>query len=388
MSHAELSPSGAKRWRNCPPSLELSKQVPKKDSPYADEGKTAHEVAALALLMNTFNPTPENIGIYEEFFEGRYDSEMIFYAAEWRKKVLMWLTFNGDSKRLYVEHASVMTDESWGTADCVALSKNGKKLLVADYKYGKGVYVPIADNEQLQIYGAGVLNLGGPFSKVEHVDLMVYQPRIDRAFEDPVTYEESELISVVEDIYTDRRKNKDKFKAGSWCQFCPAKQICPELKKIGRQAYLKGQQVVSQELNPEEGDELAKILNEEVPNMERLISSIKARARHVIEAGGIIPGWVFAPGQSNRQWKKGVKLSTLRDLGFQGEPKLPTPPTVEKEIGKDVLAQADITVRYPTKPSLKEEKSSKRKKSHARADVKVEEIEVSEKEIEELEGLI
>ena len=48
--HAELPPSSAERWKNCPGSVTLSKQFPQDTtSTYAEEGTHAHSVAELRL---------------------------------------------------------------------------------------------------------------------------------------------------------------------------------------------------------------------------------------------------------------------------------------------------------------------------------------------------
>ena len=49
-THAELPPSSAERWKNCPGSVTLSKQFPQDTtSAYAEEGTQAHAVAELKL---------------------------------------------------------------------------------------------------------------------------------------------------------------------------------------------------------------------------------------------------------------------------------------------------------------------------------------------------
>ena len=49
MAHALLGPSSAARWMACPPSVNLTKDMPDTTSEYATEGSLAHEIAELKL---------------------------------------------------------------------------------------------------------------------------------------------------------------------------------------------------------------------------------------------------------------------------------------------------------------------------------------------------
>jgi hypothetical protein len=52
-AHAKLSASGAKRWMACPRSVALEEETEEKDSPFAQEGTQAHEVAEIMLKKAT-----------------------------------------------------------------------------------------------------------------------------------------------------------------------------------------------------------------------------------------------------------------------------------------------------------------------------------------------
>jgi ribosomal protein L34 len=49
--HSEFSPSGSKRWINCPASIKMLREAPKRggSSFYAEEGTAAHELGAVCL---------------------------------------------------------------------------------------------------------------------------------------------------------------------------------------------------------------------------------------------------------------------------------------------------------------------------------------------------
>ena len=56
MAHALLGPSSAARWMACPPSVNLTKDMPDTTSEYAAEGSLAHEIAELKLKKKIVDP--------------------------------------------------------------------------------------------------------------------------------------------------------------------------------------------------------------------------------------------------------------------------------------------------------------------------------------------
>ncbi|SQC97399.1 Protein of uncharacterised function (DUF2800) [Fusobacterium necrophorum subsp. necrophorum] len=54
MAHALLGPSSASRWMACPPSVNLTKDMPDTTSEYAAEGSLAHEIAELKLKKKSW----------------------------------------------------------------------------------------------------------------------------------------------------------------------------------------------------------------------------------------------------------------------------------------------------------------------------------------------
>jgi hypothetical protein len=117
--------------------------------------------------------------------------------------------------------------ESFGTSDCVILSKN--KITVIDLKAGAGVPVSAINNEQLRLYALGAYErYKDEFSELKEVRTIIVQPRLDSITEDHTT-----ITKLVEwgKYYVKKRAQKayagsGDFVPGEHCQFCRAKAQC------------------------------------------------------------------------------------------------------------------------------------------------------------------
>lgn len=337
--HAKLSPSGAKRWSNCPESLTLSEGMPEQSSPYAEEGTRAHVFASAALQ-----------GL-EVSLEGyKYPGEvedMRKHARAWVKGVEEW-SFTPST--ILVEEsvcAETSAGRVWGTADAIAISKDGKDMLVADYKYGAGVRVLASENgipnEQIAIYAYCALRSIGPAERVKTVTLAVFQPRISAQWS-YTSLSVEELDSFVNSICDRYVSNKGKFRAGSWCQWCRAKPICQAAKEHAEVVVQNAKEIVAD--NYQDLDAVAAFLKHDASFLRSLAKSIEDYAKGAIRSGHVVPGYKLVMGKSRRKWASDVDMTVLRDLGFTGEPELPTPAVVEKQVGKGVLD--DFTRQYDT----------------------------------------
>ena len=69
--------------------------------------------------------------------------------------------------------------ESFGRCDCVMFGE--EKLIITDYKHGKGVPVSAKKNPQMKLYALGALKLYQPiFGKtVKKIEMCIDQPRLN-----------------------------------------------------------------------------------------------------------------------------------------------------------------------------------------------------------------
>ena len=361
--HAKLSPSGADRWVNCPGSLELSKKIPKRTSSYAEEGRVAHLFASAALQdMGVRMLDEDGKNLYTEY-KPTDIADMIRYANDWAKGVNEWQF--GDTTIFAEESVSrdTLIGRLWGTSDAIAITKNGKHMLVADYKYGMGVPVPIKNfatgklNKQLAIYAYCALNSIGPTESVTAVTLGVFQPRVsDRWDTETLTKEELEKF-IENEVLEEYSGREGVFNAGAWCRWCPAFTICETAQQ---KAEAITEQLRGNEVSFSDGDRegAASFLKNDAPFLRSLIKSMEDFAKEELHSGERIPGFKLTRGMSRRKWVSEVDLEMLRAMGWDGDLELPTPAQVEKIIGKKKLD--DLTVQYPTAPKLAEDSSTEK----------------------------
>lgn len=282
--HAKLSPSSASRWLRCPASVLLSQGLPDESSPYAEEGSKAHRLAELTLqvkwaLTSEAEAAEEMAAIRAELPEA--EQHVARYV-----QVIDEIMASGDVLYKAVEMRLSLSsitgeDESYGTADCVVVTKRSDdyELHIVDFKYGMGVPVSAAENEQLGIYALAALAELDPeefLFGISRVFLHIVQPRIenisewevsraalaknflgcvqraaDRAMhllEHPedlkeawpfvpvvdkrVTYDETKRTGEVMNIVVEPRGDfSSPAEAEKVCKWCKAKATCPVLRK-------------------------------------------------------------------------------------------------------------------------------------------------------------
>jgi hypothetical protein len=183
--HAPLGPSAAERWISCPGSIRLGARYDTgESSSYADEGTTAHELAALKVLR-AFGALDDDewgrgwlnwLARHPELTEGDV-TDMLIYTDEYVKFVQQ-LASTMDHPQAVVEvRVDTGVPDCWGTADCVLFSP--WEIKVVDFKYGTGVAVDADDNPQLRLYALGVLNAyQGLLGDYNGISMAIAQPRI------------------------------------------------------------------------------------------------------------------------------------------------------------------------------------------------------------------
>lgn len=332
-AHSPVGASNAKRWMNCPGSVQLCSGLPSRSSVYAEEGTRAHALAETLLLGLPVDPVAEDL-----------PPDMLPAVQVYVDYVN---SLSADGYDVYLEQRLDLANYHpelagcFGTADCVAYRADLKHLYVVDYKHGKGVPVPALGNPQLRYYALGAIAMIR--LPVESVTMVIVQPRSSG---EPVRVDCVDRVALEvfgADLRAAVKRTKEwdaPLNPGEWCQFCPAHAICPEVNKIVTQA-------VATEFSPaalSSPAALAKAL-ESLPVVEGWANAVREFAFQQANTGVRIPGYKLVEKRANRSWKSEgqtvmwLQQRTKLNSHDYYDMKLKSPAALEKIVGKDLKAE-------------------------------------------------
>lgn len=375
--HAEFSPSQLPRIIACPGSYKASKGQPNPSSPFAEEGTMLHEVMKHYLT--------------EEDYELPVDNKWPFTLDdEQRECVNQLLSWVKDTKALYsglevIEMIERRVSLSWlvnvfgykelleevaGTADYILIVPSERILIVADWKFGRGVEV-FATSDQLKAYALGALEalIGSDDTHYWRVRAVIGQPRIKSDVEEHLYYTkwldgelfdwlESTLIPALINATSDNLTfNPDEDGA---CKFCRA---------VGCRARYEARLEDFNDLMKAEETQAEVTIEEKVSlvekfwRLEKYMAVIQGELYAALMSGLPVPGMKLVKGRASRSWALGenTTINTLMSqLGLQlkdcyVEPKLCSPAQIEKKLSKGVRKSDDFTSLVKTssgKPSM------------------------------------
>ena len=175
--------------------------------------------------------------------------------------------------------------------------KAGNRAAVIDFKFGNYRVADPADNVQLAIYA---LLVSRDDDTIQEVTCQILSPYHD--FE-PFTYTRAELDQLHQSVLVVINSLADPGAPtpGSWCQFCPARLICPAARNEAENATLA--KVIELPL----GEGAAKLLTQ-IRRARSLFSEIEAFYRQLLEREpGAAPGWILEPGAVRRSIEDPIK---------------------------------------------------------------------------------
>lgn len=333
--HSKLfSPSASDRWINCPGSVILSENVPRKEETvYSAEGVRAHSFAEL-YLKSDIPPSLEKIKDEEMF-----DAVTMYY--KYVKSIIE------DTAAARYERGFRLPDvdnEIFGTCDCTVLNRGG--LHVIDFKYGKGIDVYPENNSQLYIYALGALSLMGDYPLDSNIFVTIVQPRTRENAKIKVykmrtvrllEWRGKVLVPAVKRV----RGKCDTLRIGKWCRFCPAMALCP---KQAENAIALAQTDFANpvfrdpyELSPKK---IAQILDFS-ENMVLWVKAVAGYAHTYMADGKSIPGYKLVRKRTNRSWKNEKKVMSILRLFFTDQDfcsfKLKSAAQIEKMVSGKLL---------------------------------------------------
>ncbi len=352
-AHSRIGASSSERWVNCPGSVRASEGLPNESSIYAAEGTAAHQVAEWCLTerRDPLEYVDREIEVGEHSFT--VDEEMTEHVETYVDFVRA-LKLDGYEveieKKFDLEH---LHPGMFGTADCVAYRESDKRLVVVDFKYGRGIAVDPQENKQLLYYGIGACT-GAHNRGVSAIELVVVQPRAPhiagpiRKWEtDPVT-----LLEFAADLVDAAKRTEAAdapFSAGEWCKFCPAAGTCPTLAAAALTAadaiFTNDESVIMPDPTKYDPQKLSKTLAN-VDLVEDWCRRVREYAHHEAIAGRIPPGWKLVPKRPTRKWTREENsiVATLFTDGLDDadiyNKKLKSPAQIEKVFGKKSVPES------------------------------------------------
>lgn len=381
-NHALVSPSGAKKWLNCPGSVWMEKQIEEKPSPYADEGTTAHALGELKINLalkritkSAYNKKRKELAIDEsmdQYTDGYRDYVMERYA--YHKK-------RDPNTAIYIEKEldlSAWIPEGFGTADVIIVETG--QLEIIDLKYGQGVKVEADDNPQLQIYALGALTEFDWIYDIGDVIMTIYQPRLDNI---STQICDAERL-VTWGLYTVRGaageafQGIERYRFGVHCDegFCKARPFC----KAYNDAKLEIAKYEFRNPNLLTDAEISAVLDR-ADSIAKWVTLVKDYALdQAVNHGTKYPGYKIVEGRSNRTWSETEEVigNELVEMGFDLDDvrprKLITITAAEKLTGKKEFKEKleKFTVKPQGKPTLVPESDKRPELNSAEEDFKEE----------------
>ena len=360
--HARLSASGAKKWINCPGSIQLEEIFEDKPSQFAEEGTNAHALgeAKIRLAAKEYNRTKYHNAIRDlEITEDMED-----YTESYKNYVIE--RYNSALQKtpdaiLMLEQRldfSKYVPGGFGTGDAVIIAEG--KLEIIDLKYGKGVEVSAVDNPQLRLYALGAYEAFDVLYGFDTVEMTIYQPRLDNISSESISV--SELLEWGESVKKAAQLANDdsvtECIVGKHCDtgFCKARPVC--------RAYAEERQKMAvYDFKPPARLTVAEIADiiEQSASLEKWAKLVCDYALEQAYKHGIeYPGYKVVEGRSNRKYSKpdSEVVKILTDNGYQESDilvhKLKGITDIEKLLGKKTFAKilGGCVVKPPGKPTL------------------------------------
>jgi hypothetical protein len=314
--HLTYGGSTASRTINCPGWVKASEGIPRRPAGQAAiDGSMHHEIMERCQKEGKKPEDYNNMiyvedGIKREFTEDDFDLSNIAYNAT------NDLLDDLDIDQLEIEpFVQLVPGVAGGSIDLLGLSADGKKLLVADYKFGSYKVSP-KDSAQLALYAISAQADSATadlFDKVDMVVFAIIQPKVKGVVSTWTT-----TLSKLKQFEKEFRNamERDDITPGSHCKYCPAEPYCEAKRASIAATNLLG---------------------------ARELTELQAAADMVEE----VEAWVKSIHEEMYlQMNRGVPLK-----GWKVVEKRPTVKWIDAEAARDMFKEKRITARDITNPA-------------------------------------
>lgn len=340
-AHADISPSGAERWWNCPGSVGLiaSLDLPRETNIHSETGTAAHELLEMSLSAGrapmTFTGQVVNKGSKDTVGQViKVDRSMAVCVEE---AIDYIQSYRRPGDKLLSEHELMIP--ATGQPGHVDVAVYCDKIIdVFDYKHGTNP-VEARGNKQGILYALGVWEHirktdVQKLKTIRKIRIHIIQPRSRNV--DTVGPTQVFELSVL-DLYKfagqaeeraamARMPNAPRCPGEVQCYYCPAKARCPDLAKAAINAVRMDFDDVVTKPTPDkvpldsrtsglEPAELANALSA-FPLIELWMEAVRQLGTE-LAGKGKLPGWKVVEGRSNRRWADEEKvIKALKKLGL------------------------------------------------------------------------
>ena len=409
--HSEHGASITARWTNCHGSVLMSRGLPNKASPAAEEGTDAHLLAEWCL--RTHQDAEEYTGRMVEGFvrpDRLTPAEPV--TAEMAEAVQIYL----DECRSVLARPGFVKIEAavslaslnppvpmFGTADYLAYIPETETLRVRDLKYGRGHNVEAIGNLQLMYYALGaMLYIPHDWGVIRHIDAGIVQPRrrnpVRNVVLDPIELTEWSIPLFEHAAAT--LAPEAPLTAGEWCKFCPARGQCPAQAALAMET---ARMEFADDLPPEDAvpgavastavqrvdqedtrliqvgdrrltpDQLSGLLHR-IGQARQALHDIEEAGRAAIRDGGL-PGWKEVPTRPTTRWRDPAMAEGMlvMDIGLDEaaiyQPRELLSPAGARGVLRDKL-HAERLEAWTALPGAPRSKGKKPTKKDAEADAR------------------
>ena len=343
-AHAKKSASGMKRRMICPGSDRMQAGLPDYETSASSDG-TAQHMATEWCIEEKRDPS-EIVGRKFHNIEMTADhAENVRVCVDFAKMYI------DDGYEIELEapfeELSGMYPGWGGIGDFTAHKSETGILIVADWKFGRGVVVEVDDNPQLLTYAVGALHRHHN-RKVKEVHSYIVQPPAPHR-DGPIrikVYAPMDLLEwTAEALAALAASDKEDapLVVSEECRFCKASAVCP-----AREAFVRERAVDAFAASPLTEDKiaaysaahLAELLGV-VDQVEKWCSSVREFAHREATAGRVPPGYKLVPSRPTRKFVDTDAVKVLLtskygvdplDLMEVKEPTFKSPAQMEKEL--------------------------------------------------------
>ena len=305
MKHSSIvGGSTAKRVINCPGSVALCATMPAKgSSKYADEGTLLHNV--IAEILTSDRPLLDYIGTTY--------ADQVLTEELLTDKLLPALSALEEIDPNHTMQFAVETSVNFGQlmpkvfGSTDLIGRMGNKAIVLDWKFGNGLIVEAAENEQLMFYAAAAMRTEATlwaFKDVTEIECIIVQPPSIKRWTttpDRVKAFERELTNAVRES----AKPEATLKSGDHCRWCSAKPVCPQMTGAVERA-------LKVKVSSLDAPAISAALKD-ADLLEGWITDLRALAFKIIESGGTVPDYKLVAKRAIRKWVDESKAADWLD---------------------------------------------------------------------------